>query len=353
MIAETLGFAFQGTSHTEPKEQLFSYLKDKQMLLLTDNLEQLLAEPGIEVLAELLAGAPQVKLLATSREALGLQGEWVFEVPGLPVPGGREAQEQGQDTSVDLFVQSARRANVGFQATAEDHPTIVSICQLVEGMPLESNWRLHGHAPCHARGRGGARTWPGFFEHLRPGPASPPSLHAGRLRALLGAPGAGRTAGTAAALAVPGRVPASGGRGRGRGQSGRPLPAGGQIPGAPQGRKSPEGYGRYDLHEMIRQFTAEQFAQHPEEQAAALAVHGRYYLAYFSQADARLRSPAQRETLAELTAEADNFQAAWEWASAHGEFALIEQALGAGGLSTTRVVGGRKGSSCWTHPPGT
>ena len=46
--------------------QLFNYLKEKQVLLLTDNLEHLLTEPGIEVLAELLAVAPRVKVLATS-----------------------------------------------------------------------------------------------------------------------------------------------------------------------------------------------------------------------------------------------------------------------------------------------
>jgi predicted ATPase len=65
---------------------LFGYLKEKQVLLLTDDLEHLLTEPGIEVLAELLTTALQVKLVATSREALGLQGEWVYEVRGLPLP---------------------------------------------------------------------------------------------------------------------------------------------------------------------------------------------------------------------------------------------------------------------------
>ena len=87
------------------------------------------------------------------------------------------------------------------------------------------------------------------------------------------------------------------------------------------------GAGRYDLHELIRQFAAEHFAERPEEQTATQARHGSYYLTYFSQADGRLRSSAQRETLAELTAEMDNFRAAWDWAVTHGEFALIEQTM--------------------------
>jgi len=87
------------------------------------------------------------------------------------------------------------------------------------------------------------------------------------------------------------------------------------------------GAGRYDLHELIRQFAAEQFAGRPEEQAATHARHGSYYMMFFSQADGRLRSSAQREVLAELTAEMDNFRVAWDWAVTHGEFALIEQTV--------------------------
>ena len=87
------------------------------------------------------------------------------------------------------------------------------------------------------------------------------------------------------------------------------------------------GAGRYDLHELIRQFAAEHFAERPEEQTATQARHGSYYLTFFGQADERLRSSAQREALAELTAEMDNFRAAWDWAVTHGEFALIEQTM--------------------------
>ena len=87
-----------------------------------DNLEQLLTEPGIEVLAELLANAPQVKLLATSRESLGLQDEWVFEVQGLPIPESTVRGGSAENTSVELFLQRARRAYVGFQRDARGLP---------------------------------------------------------------------------------------------------------------------------------------------------------------------------------------------------------------------------------------
>jgi tetratricopeptide (TPR) repeat protein len=87
------------------------------------------------------------------------------------------------------------------------------------------------------------------------------------------------------------------------------------------------GSGRYDLHELIRQFTAEQFAERPDEKIATQVCHSKYYLNYFYQATARFRSSAHRETLSELAAEMDNFRAAWDWAVTHGEFAMIEQTM--------------------------
>ena len=136
MLADVLGFTFQSVSRSDPNTQLFSYLKDKQVLLLADNLEHLLSGPGIEVLSELLASAPQVKLLTTSRESLRLQGEWVFEVHGLPVPDNERADGALQDTSAELFLQRARRAHVEFNVTSDDLPAILRICHLVDGMPL-------------------------------------------------------------------------------------------------------------------------------------------------------------------------------------------------------------------------
>ena len=67
-----------------PKEQVLDYLKNKKMLLVLDNLEHLLV--GIDFLSEILATAPEIKILATSRERLGLQSEHLFDLYGLTVP---------------------------------------------------------------------------------------------------------------------------------------------------------------------------------------------------------------------------------------------------------------------------
>ena len=131
-IAQAVGLNFAGP--TEPRAQLMRFLHNKQLLLLLDNLEHLLE--GVDVLAELLASAPGVKLLVTSRERLELSGEWVFEVEGLAVPPDGQVEGLEKHSAVELFLQRARQARVDFELSVEDCPEVVRICRLVEGMPL-------------------------------------------------------------------------------------------------------------------------------------------------------------------------------------------------------------------------
>jgi predicted ATPase len=133
-IAEALGFAFAGSA--EPQRQLGHYLRDRRVLQVLDNLEHLLAEGVAEQVAELLECTSAVKFLVTSREVLDLQSEWVFEVHGLPVPEGPPALAGAPADAVELFLQRARRAQVGFSPSLEDEQAIVRICQQVAGLPL-------------------------------------------------------------------------------------------------------------------------------------------------------------------------------------------------------------------------
>jgi predicted ATPase/transcriptional regulator with XRE-family HTH domain len=322
MIANTLGFTFQSETRTNPKSQLFSYLREKQVLLLTDNLEQLLGEPGIEVLAELLESAPQVKLLATSRESLMLQGEWVFEVHGLPVPENPQTEAFPQDTSIELFLQRARRAHVEFNATSEDLPAILRICDLVDGMPLaiELAAAWVRTLTCAEIASEIEQSLDFLSLSARDLPARHQSMRAvfdhswkllteeekqvlARLSIFRG--GFRREAAEQVAQATLGVLSA--------------LVTKSFI------RRS--GAGRYDMHELIRQYAAEHLSEQSMVYTDAQARHSSYYLTYFGHADERLRSAAQRETLTELTTEIDNFRAAWDWAVAHGEFGLIEPTM--------------------------
>lgn len=129
-IAGILDFPLSGTS--EPNEQLVNFLRNKQMLLVLDNFEQLLE--GAEQLAGVLRQAPRVKLLVTSREALNLSEEWRLELAGLPAPESTDGA-QFEGSAVQLFVERASQVRADFSGEENDQ-CIAHICRLVVGVPL-------------------------------------------------------------------------------------------------------------------------------------------------------------------------------------------------------------------------
>jgi predicted ATPase/transcriptional regulator with XRE-family HTH domain len=138
IVASALGVAAAGAS---AGDALGAWLAPRAQVLVLDSMEHLLEGAGL--LSQLLEQAPGLRLLVTSRERLNLQGEWVLEVHGLPVPplptplqaGGAGAGLEGF-SAVQLFLHSAQRARVGFAPTSEDLAAIARICRLVDGMPL-------------------------------------------------------------------------------------------------------------------------------------------------------------------------------------------------------------------------
>jgi predicted ATPase/transcriptional regulator with XRE-family HTH domain len=134
-IADGLGIVLYNAS--DRSIQLITRLRDKEVLIVLDNFEHLLSQTDcVAFPRDLLAGAPLVKLLVTSREPLQLQSEWVFEVRGLPVPGSNETDSLESSSAVKLFVQRARQTQSGFELRSEDRSAVREICQLVDGMPL-------------------------------------------------------------------------------------------------------------------------------------------------------------------------------------------------------------------------
>ena len=134
-IADAVGFAFYGA--TNPKEQLFTFLQDKEMLLVLDNFEQLLT--AAPLVAELLALSPKIKILATSRAALRLYGEQEYAVPPLSLPDPEEIpslERLSQYETVQLFIQRALAVKPDFQVTNENAPAVAEICHRLDGLAL-------------------------------------------------------------------------------------------------------------------------------------------------------------------------------------------------------------------------
>jgi predicted ATPase/DNA-binding XRE family transcriptional regulator len=130
-IAAALQVSFYGQE--DPDKQIVNYLCSKHMLLVLDNYEHLL--DGIGLLASILANAPRLKLLVTSRERLNMQQEWALPVAGLPYPVHDTHEETGKYDAVDLFAQTARRIDSGFSLVGNED-AVIDICRAVEGMPL-------------------------------------------------------------------------------------------------------------------------------------------------------------------------------------------------------------------------
>ncbi len=131
-------------------QQTLEALALRPTLLVLDNVEQLDAS-AVEAIASLLAGSAGLQLLTTSRRRLGLDGEAVFEMPSLvlPAPDASPA-DAGRSAAVALFVDRARALRAEFHLTPGNVAAVVSLVQLLAGMPLAIELaasRLRGRQP--------------------------------------------------------------------------------------------------------------------------------------------------------------------------------------------------------------
>jgi predicted ATPase/class 3 adenylate cyclase/DNA-binding XRE family transcriptional regulator len=132
-IARTLGIReLGGQSLTATLREA---LREQELLLLLDNFEQVVA--AAPELAALLAAAPRVKALVTSREALHLAGEQIVAVPPLALPEiALSAEQLAQCEAVHLFVERTRAVQVEFALSSANAPAVAAICRRLDGLPL-------------------------------------------------------------------------------------------------------------------------------------------------------------------------------------------------------------------------
>jgi len=130
-IAGALGVP--DTAGLEPEESLSAYLQERELLLLVDNFEQVVA--AAPKLADVLANAPSVKLLVTSRQVLRLSGEREVPVPPLSLPEDGAAPRAEQSDAVRLFLDRACPLD-GTDVSEPDLAAIAEICRRLDGLPL-------------------------------------------------------------------------------------------------------------------------------------------------------------------------------------------------------------------------
>lgn len=133
-IARALGLREAGDRHIE--ERLALALRDKRLLLVLDNFEQVVL--AASQVADLLAMSPQVKALVTSRVPLNVTGEQEFAVPPLPLPvaGVNAVADLAACPAVALFIQRAQAVRADFVLHEANAAAVVEVCQRLDGLPL-------------------------------------------------------------------------------------------------------------------------------------------------------------------------------------------------------------------------
>jgi len=316
-IADALKFTFY--SREDQKVQLLNYLREKKLLLILDNFEHLIA--GAELVADILTNAPQVKVLVTSRERLNLQGETLLELRGMEVPDEAAGEIEGY-SSVQLFLQGARRVLPSFSLSEEDKTCVARVCQLVEGMPLgillAATWvRL---LSCPEIVQEIEQSLDFLTTTLRDLPERHRSLRAvfdyswnllseqervalSRLSVFRG--GFQRDAASQVA--------------------GVSLPILTSL--VDKSLVLRVMTGRYDLHEVVHQYAEEKLRESPAEEARTHDRHWDYYAAFLQRREDDLRGRRQQEAQTEIRTEIENVRAGWRWAIMQGKIAGIDAAL--------------------------
>lgn len=300
-LAHALGVS---STSSDLKSAVLRFLANKQALLIFDNCEHVLA--GMSIASEVLTAAPKIKIIATSRERLMMRAEQVYGVGGMDLAEGATLAEAAGSSAVRLFVQSVRHAQTQFKLTEDNVADVVRLCRLVHAMPLgielAAAWveslslrdvadeiarsmDFLTHAWLDAPER--QRSMRGVFEW------SWQLLNEADRR-------------TYHALSV-----FRGGFTREAAQS---------VAGASLGvltrlsHKSllQQANGRYAIHELLRQFAAEQL-----DSEAAEARHSQYYMTFVTARESGLKQNQPGVAIADIRTEIDNFRQAWGWAVAH------------------------------------
>lgn len=317
-IAETLGFELSGSD--DPQVQLLNFLREKEMLLVMDNFDNLI--DGAKLLTEIIACSQQIKILVTSRERMNLRGEWLFDVHAMPVPEVDKSMDLAESSVVQLFLQSASRIQAGFSLSEKDEPYVIQICQLVGGMPLgvelAATWVRMLSCKEIAEEIGTSLDF--LSTPLKDFPDRHKSMQAvfnsswellteaekqvyRRLSIFRG--GFGREAAT--------RV------------SGASLSTLSNLADKSFLHRMPGG--RYETLELLRQYGQDKLRELPQDEQEISDLQCEFYTELLARWEDALRGGKRREAASAIGIEIDNIRDAWNWAVGSGQVDRLQQSL--------------------------
>jgi predicted ATPase/DNA-binding SARP family transcriptional activator len=318
-IAQALGCSLDRAP--DPRQALIDFLRPRQVLLVLDNFEHLVE--GAPLLADLLAYAPGLALLVTSRERLYLQLEWLYDVAGLACPPDDASPAAAAETAaVRLLLARARQVR-RLGRSEEELRAAARIARLVEGMPLalELAAAASRDRPLAEVSEALARSFELLDSAFRDLPERHRSMraaleHSWRLLDISGQRLLARLSvfrggfGAEAAVAVAGADAAA-------------------LSWLADKSLLRLGRDRYEIHELVRQFADEQLVALGMAEPTH-AAHLGYFVSLAERSEAELLGEEQERWLALLERDHDNIRAALRWGIDQGrveESARVAAAL--------------------------
>jgi predicted ATPase/class 3 adenylate cyclase len=315
-VAEGIQFAVDGAhSGFSAQEQLLDYLSERSTLLVLDNFEHLVDGSGL--LAQVIERAPGVELLTTSRERLNVQSEWVFDVDGLGLNGSN-----GGSAALRLFVERAAQIEPGFTLGDQERAEALRICRLVAGMPLGIELAASWVAmlSCTEIADEIERN----IDFLATSMRDVPERHRS-LRAAFDQSWRLLSAEHQRAFAQLSVFRGSFDREAAAEVAAADLRVLSELVAKSLVRRP--DFGRYELHELLRQYAAEKLGEAPDDVAAARERHARHYLGRLAERRKDLVGAGVANARDELRADLDNLRSGAEWAVANWDQAEAREVL--------------------------
>jgi predicted ATPase/class 3 adenylate cyclase len=308
-LADSLDVGVDG----QPADAVAEFLADRKALLVLDNLEQLAG--AATVVATLVADAPQLMVLTTSRRPLHIQGEHEVAVAALELPDGTDAESVTASGAGRLFVQQAQMVRREFAVTADNAADVAAILRRLDGLPLAIELaaaRLKLLAPRALLARLGRSLGLAGADAGRPSRQQTMRKTVAWSYDLLAADAAhvfrqlsvfsgGCDLEALAAVAM-------------TGAEADPLELAAELQDVSliTVTDGTDGEPRLGMLETIREFAAERLTQ-DDDVDGARRRHAEHYVAFAEVAGEQLAGPAQLAALDRLETEHDNLRAALSW----------------------------------------
>lgn len=319
-LALLSALGIESSGRDDPAGQVLDFLRPRRALLVLDNVEHLVE--AARSVHELVEAADAVKVVATSRERLGLTGEFVYALGGLALPDGSDHADLREAPAIRLFQQAVDRLRPGAPLTDDELPDVIRVCHRVGGMPL------------------GIQLASSLVDTLSPGDIAeeigksldvlttemrdvPP-----RMRSVRGVFDSSWARLSPARQATYMRLAVF--RGGFTRDAARAIAGAGVQELTSFVRRSLLGFepatGRYEIHELLRQY-AEEKLRSSDLAERTREAHQAHFLDLLARCGARIRGEGQPEALDTIEADFDNIQFAWQSAVASGDSGALDRAL--------------------------